>query len=194
MRPIFTIHAGEYLVGSAIEKMFPKVRVWIPSKDDGIDLLVTDRKGKRAISLQVKFSKDYLGNQVKSKRVPGVKSGGWWSFDLPKMKKSKADFWVLVLYRFQDRDFDFVVVKPKALATMYSTLFPKVTRVQSYVWVTSKTSVLGSTRTQEVRPAGRGLGTVCYRRARSDRPPQPVGFSEIAVLLTLRGPAIRFMV
>jgi hypothetical protein len=137
MRPIFTIHAGEYLVGSEIEKMFPKARVWIPSKDDGIDLLVTNRKCSRSVSLQVKFSKDYLGNEVKAELAAGVKSGGWWSFDLTKMRESAADYWVLALYRFQARDFDFVVVKPKALASMYLKLSPMATSVQSYVWVTS---------------------------------------------------------
>ena len=47
MQPIFTIHAGEYLVGSHIEqkirdKSGNKFNVWIPSKDTGIDVLVTN--------------------------------------------------------------------------------------------------------------------------------------------------------
>ena len=41
MKPIFTIHAGEYLVGTYIEKNFKKYNVWFPSKDRGIDLLVS---------------------------------------------------------------------------------------------------------------------------------------------------------
>ncbi len=40
MKPLFTIHAGEYLVGERIEKNFKEWNVWIPSKDTGIDLLV----------------------------------------------------------------------------------------------------------------------------------------------------------
>ena len=32
MRPLFTIHAGEFVVGEHIEQQFPKF-VWIPSKD-----------------------------------------------------------------------------------------------------------------------------------------------------------------
>jgi hypothetical protein len=138
MRPLFTIHAGEYLVGSAIEKRFPKARVWVPSKDSGIDLLITNRSCNRSVSLQVKFSKDYLGNNVKAELAAGVKSGGWWTFELSKIIASPADYWVLALYRFQDGDFDFVVIEPKELATMYSTVFPGATRIQSYVWVTSK--------------------------------------------------------
>jgi hypothetical protein len=36
MKPIFTIHAGEYLVGSYIEEHYKYFNVWIPSKDTGI--------------------------------------------------------------------------------------------------------------------------------------------------------------
>ena len=49
MRPIFTIHAGEYLVANYIEQHYGKaqgVRVGVPSKDDGIDLLVTSKDCK----------------------------------------------------------------------------------------------------------------------------------------------------
>ena len=49
MKPLFTIHAGEYLVGSYIEKHFKKYNVWIPSKDTGIDLLVTNSKNNKTI-------------------------------------------------------------------------------------------------------------------------------------------------
>lgn len=62
MRPIFTIHAGEYLVATEIERAFPHLQIWIPSKDTGVDLLVTDREQTKVASLQVKFSKDYLGS------------------------------------------------------------------------------------------------------------------------------------
>jgi hypothetical protein len=41
MRPIFTVHAGEFLAGQYIEREFKK-NVWVPRKDTGIDLLVTD--------------------------------------------------------------------------------------------------------------------------------------------------------
>jgi hypothetical protein len=43
MKPIFSIHAGEYLTGSHIENKFRQVNVWVPAKDTGIDLLVSDR-------------------------------------------------------------------------------------------------------------------------------------------------------
>ena len=52
MQPLFTIHAGEYLVGSHIEQHLrdpngDKVNVWVPSKDTGIDLLVADKTNKK---------------------------------------------------------------------------------------------------------------------------------------------------
>ena len=58
MRPIFTINAGEYLAATEFQKTFRDLQVWIPSKDTGIDLLVTDARQNRVASLQVKFSKD----------------------------------------------------------------------------------------------------------------------------------------
>lgn len=60
MKPIFTIHAGEYLVGSHIEKTYKKARVWIPSSDTGVDFLVTNEQLNRAVSLQVKILKRFF--------------------------------------------------------------------------------------------------------------------------------------
>jgi hypothetical protein len=141
MRPIFTIHAGEYLVGSYIEKTYKKSRVWLPSSDTGVDLLVTNQQLSRAISLQVKFSKDFLGNIGGAKNasidiVTRIKSGGWWTFNYDKINNSPADLWVLVLYRFSRRDFDFVIIEPGLLLERYSKLGEESGRIQSYVWVT----------------------------------------------------------
>ena len=49
MKPIFTIHEGEFLAGDHINrKLGHKYDVWVPTKDSGVDLLVTRnrRKGK----------------------------------------------------------------------------------------------------------------------------------------------------
>ena len=74
MKPIFTIHAGEYLVASHVEEKFKDMKIWLPTSDTGIDLLVTNpkfnsRNSVRAVSLQVKFSKDYLGSQGGGKNM-----------------------------------------------------------------------------------------------------------------------------
>lgn len=137
MKPIFTVHAGEYLVGSEIEEKYPDLRVWVPSKDTGIDLLVTSADCKKSVSLQVKFSKDFLGKSVKDVISKGVKSGGWWTFKREKMATSPADYWILVLYQFQHRAYDFVTIKPSKLLSIYDALERGKGTIQSYVWVTS---------------------------------------------------------
>lgn len=137
MKPIFTIHAGEYLVGEEIEKKFPQLRAWVPSKDTGIDLLVTTADCRKTISLQVKFSKDFLGKGVRDTISQGIKSGGWWTFKRDKIASSPADYWVLVLYQFQHRAYDFVIVKPAKLLAIYDELNPGKASIQSYVWVTA---------------------------------------------------------
>ncbi len=138
LKPIFTIHAGEYLAASEIEERFPELRVWVPSKDTGIDLLVTDSEGQRGVSLQVKFSKDFLGKNPRETISRGIASGGWWTFNEQKIIHSPADFWVLVLYQFQRRTYDFIIIKPDSLAALYASL-GRGRSIQSYIWVTNET-------------------------------------------------------
>jgi hypothetical protein len=137
MRPIFTIHAGEYLVATHIERAFPQLQIWVPSRDTGVDLLVTDGQQTKVSSLQIKFSKDYLG-AAGSALSPGVVSTGWWTFQRKKIAASSADYWVLVLYRFQSREFDFVVIPPRELLARYDRIAPGQTSIQSYFTVTAK--------------------------------------------------------
>jgi len=146
LKPIFTIHAGEYLVASHLEENFKGLEIWLPTRDTGVDLLVTNPKSSsqnsiRAVSLQVKFSKDFLGNKGGGKSAPSsinskIKAGGWWTFKYDKIEKSQADLWVLVLYRFSHRDFDFVVIEPKQLLERYKKLGYSSGIIQSYIWVT----------------------------------------------------------
>jgi len=113
MRPIFTIHAGEYLVGSHIEAKYKDLNVWLPTKDTGIDLLVTDKRNKKAVSLQIKFSKDF--NATNDADDKELKSRGWWTLKRSKIQSSKADFWVFVLYGFEKKNRVFVVIEPREL-------------------------------------------------------------------------------
>jgi hypothetical protein len=46
MRPIFTVHAGEFLVGQHLES-FKNRNVWVPTKEHDVDLLVTDKANKK---------------------------------------------------------------------------------------------------------------------------------------------------
>ena len=90
MKSIFTIHAGEYLVGSYIEKHFKKYNVWVPSKDTGIDLLVTNSKNNKTVSLQVKYSKDYSTTYMKPEFNNSFKTWGWWTLNRKKIQSSKS--------------------------------------------------------------------------------------------------------
>ena len=124
--------------GTTIEKSFPRLRVWIPSKDSGIDLLVTDSKQNKVASLQVKFSKDYLGTGAHPSVTRKIESGGWWTLKRKKIVSSSADLWVMVLYQFQARRFDFVVIPPRELLSRYNRIAGKPEVIQSYIWVTKE--------------------------------------------------------
>ena len=62
MKPMFTVHAGEYLVGSYIEENFKNLNIWVPSRDSGIDLLITNKDNKKTVSIiaNVYFILEYL--------------------------------------------------------------------------------------------------------------------------------------
>lgn len=108
MKPIFTIHEGEFLVGDHIgRKLGKRFDVWVPTKDDGLDLLVTPKKGGgRPVSLQVKFSRSYrIPEELNGK----VKATSWFVLDPAKIRKSRADLWVFVIITLR-RDPYFVVI------------------------------------------------------------------------------------
>jgi hypothetical protein len=117
MTPIFTVHAGEYLVGTHLERKFPGCRVWIPSKDSGIDLLLTNETCSRTVSLQVKYSRDY----VDSSRSPAdpaflsVTRNSFITVKREKLLKSPARYWVIVLHSFTVKNPNFLVITPKEL-------------------------------------------------------------------------------
>ena len=137
MQPIFTIHAGEFLVANHIQNKFKKtLSLWIPAKDTGIDLLVTNPTNKRSVSLQVKFSRNYLSPNFSAKFDGKLRSCGWWNFDEQKLATSPADYWVLVIVGVDHPSYDFVVLKPSELLARLKALRPKDSRRQSYLWVT----------------------------------------------------------
>ena len=136
MKPLFSIHAGEYLFGNAVEARFPKLRNWIPSKDDGIDFLITDEHCEKPLSIQVKYSKDFNWTHGNPILKPHVKSIGWYSLTREKIRLSKADYWVLVNYDGMKRDVDFLFIKPSKLLAIYDSLGRSGKRIESYVLVT----------------------------------------------------------
>jgi predicted nucleotidyltransferase len=142
MQPIFTIHAGEYLVGSHLEqnirdKAGNKINVWIPSKDTGIDLLVTSHDNTKMASIQVKFSKDFLVTHGRPEYQNKLVSCGWWTLNRDKIQKSPADYWIFVLHTFNQKNMQYVIIQPKELKQRLDALHPNVKSLQTYLWVTT---------------------------------------------------------
>lgn len=133
MRPLFTVHAGEYLTGEHIEQKFPDLRVWVPTRDRGIDLLVTHASKRRQVSLQVKYSKDFRITHAASQEK--LRAFGWWTLQRGKIVQSPADYWVLVLYGLA-RSVDFIVIPPDRLLGRLKRLKGHQDRYQVYIWTT----------------------------------------------------------
>jgi hypothetical protein len=136
MKPLFTIHGGEYLVGSYIEQHFSKLNVWVPSKDTGIDLLVSDHRNRRSVSLQVKFSKDYSVTHTSPQLQKHLRAWGWWTINRDKLKTSPADLWVLVLLGFAARTTDFVILPRTELWERLRSIHESPKSIHSFIWVT----------------------------------------------------------
>lgn len=136
MKPIFTIHAGEYIVGSFLEDK--KLNVWIPSRDTGIDLLVSNEQNTKIVSLQVKFSKDFLATHMDDYFQENLMAWGWWTLNAEKIQQSKADFWVFVLYSFNKKDSQYLIIKPELLLQRLKALNKVGKSLQIYFWVTNK--------------------------------------------------------
>lgn len=138
MQPIFTVHAGEYLVGNKIEEKFGKlINVWIPAKDTGIDLLLTDKAtNSKTVTIQVKFSKDFLQTSMKPEFREKLLACGWWTLNREKLENSKADYWIFALHSFKDKEIQHVIISPKKLVEIYDSLKRKGKIIQTYIWVT----------------------------------------------------------
>lgn len=116
MRPLFTVHAGEFLVGEYIERNFPLLNVWIPAKDTGVDLLVTDVNARRTVSLQVKLSRDYRSPEATDELDRSLVAAGWLTLAHEKIKKSPAEWWVIVLVSHERSSKpQFIVLPPSEL-------------------------------------------------------------------------------
>ena len=137
MKPLFTIHAGEYLVGSHIESQFKDWQVWIPSKDTGIDLLVSNSDNSKTASIQVKYSKDFLVTHGKPAHQSKLISCGWWTLNRQKLADSSANFWVFVLHSFNQKTMQHVIIQPKELYRRLNLLHSKTKIIQTYLWVTT---------------------------------------------------------
>lgn len=100
MKSLFSIHAGEFLVGDHIIRKRGAYDVWVPAKDSGVDLLVTrkDRRG-RPVALQAKFSRSFGLDALH-----GEQALGWFSLQPGKIRSSTADIWVFVVVTWKHKE------------------------------------------------------------------------------------------
>lgn len=136
MKPLFTLHAGEYLVGAHIERSFKKTNVWVPVRDTGIDLLVSDPQNHATVSLQVKSSKDFLVTHMRPEFQERLRACGWWTINREKLAKSPSDYWVFVLQGFASRSTDFVVIPRQELLHRLGAIHGARKTIHTYIWVT----------------------------------------------------------
>ncbi len=140
MQPLFTIHAGEYLVGSHIEQNLVdpnggKVNIWVPSKDTGVDILVTDQLNKKTSSIQVKFSKDFLVTHIRSEYHSNLISCGWWTLNKEKISNSNAEYWIFVMHTFNQKNMQYVILTPQELIKRLNTVHKENKSPNIYLWV-----------------------------------------------------------
>jgi hypothetical protein len=139
MRPLFTVHAGEFLVGQHIESSFRDKNVWVPTKDMGIDLLVTNSANTKALSLQVKFSRDFLPvMKLKPMAQRQLRSCTWFTLDEKHLVRSTAHYWVFALLGFEKHSYDYLIIKPKELRRRLEAIHGSSERYQTYFWVTKQ--------------------------------------------------------
>jgi len=152
MRPLFTVHAGEFIVGEFIEQNFRNLNVWIPSKDTGIDFLITDQSNTRTLSLQVKLSRDYKNPEALDDFQHGLDAAGWLTLSHEKIKESQANYWVFVLVSHERRiKPQFIIITPDELLNRLSTIHPGKKSYHFYPWI------ITTKQKSKIAIQGRGL-------------------------------------
>lgn len=137
MRPLFTIHAGEFLVGEYIERHYPTLNIWIPAKDTGVDLLVTGKPGRSPVSLQVKLSRDYKAPEARNDFERLIVGAGWLTLNHAKLESSSADWWVIVVVSHErNMPPQYIVIQPKELLKRLVNTHGKAKSYNVYPWVT----------------------------------------------------------
>jgi hypothetical protein len=139
MKPLFTVHAGEYLLGSHIERNIRGVNVWVPTRDTGVDLLVSDHNNRQTVSLQAKFSKDYLPTEMGHEFQEPLRACSFFTINRDKLRHSQANFWVFVLHGFKRHTTDFVIVPPQELGERLTSIHKSQSKmIRVYLWVTER--------------------------------------------------------
>jgi hypothetical protein len=116
MKPMFTVHAGEFVFAEVVEKSYPMLKLWMPTKDTGVDFLITDAEGENPVSVQVKMSRDYRPPYLRSEFDERLTAAGWFVFSYSALENSLAKVWSLILVSHERRQRPiFVNLSPQAL-------------------------------------------------------------------------------
>jgi len=98
---------------------------------------VTNPTNAKAVSLQVKFSKDFNPTHCSILVQTRLMAFGWWTHQEKKVKDSPADFWVFVVPSFTEHETSFVVILPTELLRRLRRIHGKTSKpIHSYLWVT----------------------------------------------------------
>jgi hypothetical protein len=141
MKPFYTVDAGEFLVGSMIEKELPGSSLWFPAKDEGDDLLLLNRGNKTFCTVQIKVSRDYLATHMDDFFHPHLECCGWFTPKRSKIADSISDFWILGLHSYGHHRLSVVVIEPAELLRRYDLIHGQMERLQSYFWLTKSGKV-----------------------------------------------------
>src|SRR5262245_38709013 len=98
------------------------------------------RGTRTAISIQIKFSRDYLmTNKDMAQFRRQLSAAGWWTPTRKAIEESRADYWIFVLVGFGNRSTDFVIIKPDDLFKRVHAIHAATTeKVHIYFWITNR--------------------------------------------------------
>jgi hypothetical protein len=141
MKQFYAINEGEYLVGLCVNKEIKNCELWIPAKDNGADFLVTNKDNyRKSVSLQVKYSNDHLPSSQSAEEKKFYRSHGFWNFGQTAVKasmgKNPADFWVIAIHSFFDKETDCIVITPTDLCKRFSAFKEEGKNAKTYFWIT----------------------------------------------------------
>lgn len=149
MRPLFTIHAGEFLVGEYISRALKgKFDVWLPVQDTGVDLLLTPsvpRTKVRPLTLQVKFSRSFPAKI----QQPEFLARGWFTLQPTKILKSRADVWIFVVLTMR-HDPHFILVPLNELKRRIPRPIPRIWHMYLTIYRGSRAFDTRGLRSQEI--------------------------------------------
>lgn len=86
----------------------PDFNVWLPVRDTGIDLLVTNAHNSKSVSLQIKLSRDF-------RHPTQPEFAGWFKSPWKKLEGSRADLWILVIQPLRPKQTHYIIIEPKVL-------------------------------------------------------------------------------